>query len=73
MLRNLWTAISCVDISYFWTEGGSDCNFERTPPTGCHAARHLAQPFLALGQADGTLVGNSAPHADDDERGGKPS
>lgn len=73
MLRTLRTAVSCVGISYFWTQGGWDCNFERTPPTGYHAARHLAPAFLALGQADGTLVGNSAPQADGDQREESPA
>lgn len=73
--RKLCTAMSCRDTAgYFWTEGGSRYDYEKTPQTGNHPARHPAAPaFLALGPTDCTPVGDSAPYADGDQREESPT
>lgn len=68
------TAISCRDTGYFWTQGGSRYDYEKTPQTGNHPARHPAAPaFLALSLTDWALDGDSAPCADSDQREESPA
>lgn len=67
--HKLYSTVSCRDTGYFWSEGGSRYDYEKTPQTGNHSARHpAALAFLALSRAEWTPVGDSAPNADGDQR-----